>query len=90
MFNSGYIESKKDENDIILDLRFEKSENIPNEYNFVEYLGIYPKNQGDTQKCVPYSLSTINKRLFNVLIVLIFEFPNIGILFDTVLCLVVH
>lgn len=69
MFNSGYIESKKDENDIILDSRFEKSENIPNEYNFVEYLGIYPKNQGDTQKCVPYSLSTIievDKKLNNI------------------------
>jgi hypothetical protein len=66
MFNSGYIKSKIDENDIILDSRFEKSSNIPIEYNFAKFLNILPKNQGNSQKCVPYSISTIieiNKKL---------------------------
>ena len=69
MFNSGYIKSKIDENDIILDSRFEKSLNIPNNYNFAEFMNIPAKNQGTSQKCVPYSLSTIietNKKIDNI------------------------
>ena len=58
MFNSGFIESGFDPKDIILDNEIEaKSASLPTEYDFAKFMSLYPKDQGRTYTCVPYTVS---------------------------------
>ena len=59
MFNSGYIESIEDPNDVVLDQYFPKSDNLPSKYDFAKFQQIKPKDQGNTSQCVPYSMSVL-------------------------------
>lgn len=59
MFNSGFIESGYDPNDLILDNNYKNTEKIPNYYDFTKFQGIKAKDQRNTMKCVPFSLSTM-------------------------------
>lgn len=58
MFNSGFIESGYDPNDLILDSEMEaKSASLPSEYDFAKFMPLYAKDQGTNYTCVPFSLS---------------------------------
>lgn len=60
MRNFGFIESKIESSDIILDKKLlQGSMPLPDEYNYSKMFDNLKKvkNQGDTSKCVPYSLS---------------------------------
>ena len=67
MFNSGFIESGYDPNDIILDTQYENTENLPLEYDYSVYQKLTPKDQGQTSQCVPYSLAVVleSRKLLN-------------------------
>lgn len=57
MVNTGFIESRYDPNDIILDDSFKKTDNLPKYYDFTKFQSILAKDQGNAPKCVPFSLS---------------------------------
>lgn len=55
----GYINSGYDKRDVILDdivSSQAESMDLPDEYDFTEYLNINCKNQGNDPVCVPYSI----------------------------------
>lgn len=53
----GYIESEYDERDY--QYFGETSADIPEEYDYSEYVKLKVKDQGSTSKCVPFSISTM-------------------------------
>ena len=60
MQNFGYIESKLDGKEILLDKTLlQGTMPLPKEYNYSKMFDClkHPKDQGSTSKCVPYSLS---------------------------------
>jgi C1A family cysteine protease len=68
--NSGFIESGFNPKDIILDERLDKSNPIPSQYSYSDFVDLTIKDQGSTSKCVPYTLSTVIECIKNM------ESPN--------------